>query len=104
MCSQVIPSELRRRFKKVISFDTLEHVECPQKFFKNLALMLAPNGEAIIGFPNEFPSKMHGITSFRTLGDMLDFLENASLKVVKIYEVHRSFFLRILSNGYGNLS
>lgn len=94
MCSQVIRSELRGKFNKAFSFDTLEHVECPQKFFKNLALMLAPNGEAIVGFPNEFPSKMHWITSFRTLGNMLDILENASLKVVKVYEVHRSFLFR----------
>jgi len=94
MCSQVIRSELRGKFNKAFSFDTLEHVECPQKFFKNLALMLAPNGEAIVAFPNESPPKMRGITSLRTWSDMLALLENASLKVVKVYEVRRSFLFR----------
>lgn len=34
MCDEIIPSELRTRFTKVYSFDTLEHVKCPQRFFK----------------------------------------------------------------------
>ena len=37
---------------------------------------------------------MHGVTSFRTWGDMLALLEDASLKVVRVYEVHRSFLLK----------
>jgi len=96
MCSQVVPLELRERFRKIISFDTLEHVKCPQRFFKNLALMLAPNGEAIVGFPNESPSKMHGVTSFGTLGDILNLLEDASLKVVKVYRVIKFFLFKNL--------
>lgn len=45
----------------------------PRGFLKNLALMLSPNEEAIVGFPNESPPKIHGITSFRVLGDMFAF-------------------------------
>ena len=37
---------------------------------------------------------MHGITSFRVLGDMLCLLKNVSLEVVKVYEVHRSFLFK----------
>lgn len=94
MCNEIIPPELEARFTKVYSFDTLEHVKCPQRFFENLTMMLFPNGEAIVGFPNESPPRMHGITSFRVLGDILCLLENASLKVVKVYEVRRSFLFK----------
>ncbi|MDI6688142.1 MAG: class I SAM-dependent methyltransferase [Desulfobacterales bacterium] len=94
MCDNTVPTELKMKFTKAYSFDSLEHVECPQRFFENLALMLVPNGEAIIGFPNESLPEMHGITSFRTLGDMLAPLENTSLKVVRVYELHRSFLFK----------
>lgn len=97
MCDEIILSELRTRFTKAYSFDTLEHVECPQRFFKNLALMLSPNGEAIVSFPNESPPKMHGITSFRVLGDVLRLLEDTSLKVVRVYEVRKSFLSKNIS-------
>lgn len=97
MCDDMVPSELRGRFTKAYSFDTLEHVKHPELFFKNLAAMLTPDGEVIIVFPNESPARMHGITSFRTLNDLLDLLPNTSLKVINIYKIQRSFLFNNLN-------
>lgn len=96
MCDDMVPSELRERFTKAYSFDTLEHVKYPGLFFKNLASMLAIDGEVIIVFPNESPTKMHGVTSFRTLNDLLDLLPNTSLKVINIYRIQSSFLFNNL--------
>lgn len=39
----------------ITSFDVLEHVEDPVKFFKDIYELLAPNGRAIIGTPTSTP-------------------------------------------------
>ena len=53
-------------FDLVYSTDTLEHVPDASAFFATIALVLKPDGKAVVLFPNEEESSRHGVTAFET--------------------------------------
>jgi 2-polyprenyl-3-methyl-5-hydroxy-6-metoxy-1,4-benzoquinol methylase len=63
-CVDQLPAALQQRYDVVFSCDTLEHVQEPGRFFKNVHRALKPGGRAFITFPNESPERAHGITFF----------------------------------------
>lgn len=42
----------RERFRQVVSLETIEHLENPSKYFRDIAALLEPGGELILSTPN----------------------------------------------------
>jgi SAM-dependent methyltransferase len=72
------------RFDRVVSCDTLEHVEDAAAFFRAIAHLLAPGGTFFVTFPNEPPGEMHGVTRFESVEQLAALLEAAGLASCRI--------------------
>ena len=70
-------------YDKAISGDTLEHVENPECFFRNLAAVLKPAGALVLTFPNE-SAPSHGITRFGTRSQLAELILQAGFKSVEM--------------------
>lgn len=68
-----------RRFNRLVSCDTLEHVQDPAGFFRGVARLLAPGGRFLVTFPNEPREVMHGITRFDSASELAALLKDAGL-------------------------
>ncbi|MFC1499063.1 class I SAM-dependent methyltransferase [Verrucomicrobiota bacterium] len=62
--------KVEQEFDVIVSCDTLEHVNKPDRFFCFVAEHLKSDGVAHVLFPNEFPSEMHGVTRFESEDDL----------------------------------
>jgi SAM-dependent methyltransferase len=77
-CDPRAADSLPTRYDLVFSCDTVEHIPRPGPFFANLYAALKPGGRLIVTFPNESPSRAHGITSFEHLVELEQVLEGAN--------------------------
>lgn len=57
---------LQEQFDVIVSCDTLEHVNAPERFFEFIFRHLDQEGAAHVLFPNEFPPAKHGVTHFES--------------------------------------
>jgi len=76
-CAPDATARLPQRYSLIISGDTVEHVADPATFFANVYRALAPGGQCFITFPNEHPTRAHGITCFSNRRDLQDVLHAA---------------------------
>ena len=72
------------RFDRALSCDTLEHVPDPAGFFRGIAALLAPGGEATITFPNEPTARMHGVTRFDDPMQLVEHMAEAGLEEIRL--------------------
>jgi SAM-dependent methyltransferase len=70
-------SRLPCRYDLIFSCDTLEHVADPRAFLRNVYASLNHSGRAFITYPNEHPSRAHGITFVERRSTLLDMLTEA---------------------------
>jgi SAM-dependent methyltransferase len=76
-CDPMAASRLPTRYDLIFSCDAVEHVPRPGPFFANLHAALKPGGRLFVTFPNESPTRAHGITSFEHLVELEEVLEGA---------------------------
>ncbi len=82
-------------FDRVISGDTLEHVENPVGFFRTVAAALKPGGTFLCTFPNERPPS-HGITRFQTRSELVELLHHAGFSAARFYHVELRSHARLV--------
>jgi SAM-dependent methyltransferase len=92
---------LERRFSRVVSCDTLEHVAAPTAFFQSVRRLLAPGGLFLVTFPNEPPETMHGVTRFEGVRDLSVALAEAGLLEHRIGVVRLASSARTVANLLG---
>lgn len=83
-CKPAAADDLPCRYNVVLSCDTLEHVQEPGPFLKNVFASLKPGGRAFITYPNEHPRHAHGITYFERRADVLRVLTAAGFSADEI--------------------
>lgn len=79
-CAPDAADRLPMRYDVIYACDTLEHVPDPEAFLGNVYQALKPGGEVLITFPNEHPSRAHGITFFERREQLEDLLYVAGFK------------------------
>jgi len=89
-------ADLGRSFDVVFSLDTLEHVECPGRFFSFMARHLEDDGRGAVLFPNESAERHHGVTWFEDEGALRRAIEEAGLEVVRLLELRMSAWHRAI--------
>lgn len=102
-CKPDAAGELPGTYDLVFSCDTLEHVENPQAFLDNVYEAVKPGGQAFITYPNEHPSRAHGITYFERREDVSGLLINAGFEPseIEIETVNMAPFAeRVLAVGW----
>lgn len=110
-CDERLGDDLAGRFTIAFSFDTLEHVSDPGRFFSNLNRILRPGGRSLVGFPNEPFGHRHGITSFSSLQELEAALRPSSWSKVRVQTMHfgawaklvRALLYRLPKNGWRSL-
>lgn len=96
-------SDLKKKFDVIVSADTLEHIEEPQKLFYFIKRHLSFGGRAFVTFPNESKEKHHGLTWFLSEKDILNLIEKSSLKVEDFYGVKETLWHKIIKALFWNL-
>jgi SAM-dependent methyltransferase len=86
-CAPDAPALLPCRYDLIFSCDTLEHVEKPGAFLKNVYRALKPAGRILIAFPNEHPRHAHGITFFERRDTLAGLLQEAGF-APKNFAIH----------------
>jgi SAM-dependent methyltransferase len=76
-CQADAPAQLPIRYDLIYSCDTLEHVVDPGTFLANVCQALSPGGRAFIAFPNEHPTRAHGITFFERRDMLVGLMQTA---------------------------
>ncbi len=76
-CQSGAATTLPLQYDLVFSCDALEHVDTPAAFLANIFQALRPGGRAFVTFPNEHPSRAHGITYFERRIELQALLEAA---------------------------
>ncbi len=76
-CDPAAPRQLPMRYDLIFSCDTVEHVPQPAAFFANLFEALEPGGHIFVTYPNEHPSRAHGITFFEQRRSLETMLQDA---------------------------
>lgn len=96
ICLDVCDEEalLGKRFDVIFSLDTLEHVECPQRFFSFTAKHLKEEGRGVVVFPNESAEKHHGFTWFEKKKELENVIKQAGLRIELIHELRMTFWHR----------
>lgn len=93
-CAPDAADQLPTRYDVIYACDTLEHVPDPEAFLGNVYQALKPGGEVLITFPNEHPSRAHGITYFERRDQLEDLLHVAGFKPedvrVEVVELRRA--------------
>src|SRR5487761_163932 len=79
-CLPQAAARLPMSYNLVFSCDALEHVHAPATFLANIHAALAPGGRAFVTFPNEHPSRAHGITHFERRGEIQTLMEAAGFQ------------------------
>jgi SAM-dependent methyltransferase len=92
---------LARRFSRVVSCDTVEHVEAPQAFFAGVEALLAPGGKFLVTFPNEPLHRMHGTTRFDSIGELSAAVVRAGLHDHRIGLVRFSSRAQVIAKLLG---
>ena len=88
--------DLGRRFDRIFSVDTLEHVDNPPAFFRFIARHLEGGGEAVVIFPNERENGRHGITGFTDWEELERMIRNSGLRPMEILEIHDTLPHRLI--------
>jgi SAM-dependent methyltransferase len=78
---------LEKRFDRLVSCDTLEHVRDADAYFRGLAQLMAPGGRFLVTFPNEPKNRMHGITRFDSPEQLAACVKRAGFVDVRISTV-----------------
>jgi len=87
---------LMKKFDRIYSADTLEHVPSAAGFFRFVARHLKNDGEALVIFPNETEKRAHGVTRFRSREEFEAVIEGAGLCVDGLKEVQKTIVHRLL--------
>ena len=89
-------ADLGKKFDVVFSLDTLEHVECPGRFFVFFVRHLEEDGQGVALFPNESAERHHGVTWFEEEGVLREAVEEAGLEVMRLVELRITAWHRVV--------
>jgi 2-polyprenyl-3-methyl-5-hydroxy-6-metoxy-1,4-benzoquinol methylase len=96
-------SSLNEKFDIIFSAHTLEHVDFPQGYFNFIKKHLKSNGFAFVVFPNETKDKHHGITWFYSKNELIEIIDKANLKAMKLLEVKETIWHRTIKKLFWEL-
>lgn len=83
-------STAAKRYDRIVSLDTLEHVGDAHAFFRGVFSLLGDKGLALVVFPNESLERMHGVTSFATRAELEGAIRAAGFSDFSVSEVRLS--------------